>query len=113
MSTTNQALAGFRKWAREAAYEAVFVYHRTPRTRDPALFEHARKLSDAGLVFLYQQRRGDEWTYCARRTHPAAHHTLDKVSRRVKVRATSDFLTEEGLNGTRGRPRKIRQEIAA
>lgn len=113
MSTTNFKLTAFRRWAREAPYEAVFVYHRTPAARDTDLFAHARKLSDAGLVFLFQRRAGREFEYCARRVHHKHHFLLDKVGGAVKVHATTAYLAEEGVNLTGGRPRKIRQEITA
>lgn len=108
----NRDVAVFREWARRADYEATFVYHRTDWPRNAGMFEHARKLSDAGLVFLFQYRSEDGWCYCAKRCHHEHHVTLDKVSRSVEAKPTTAFLVEEGLV-TVGRPRKVRQEVSA
>lgn len=89
-------LTNFRKWAREAHYEDVFVYHRDPIERDPALFEYARKLHDAGMVFLFTRRiDGGRFEKCARRTPVVSHLALDRVSASVKVGPSTAFLDEK------------------
>lgn len=106
---TNHKLAAFRRWAREAPYNDVFVYHREPLDRDPDVFELARKYSDAGLAFLYSRRLDDgRIEKCAKRTSPTHHHVLDKVSRTVQVEPSRAAL------GIRGRRPEISEgEIAA
>lgn len=80
-------LALFRKWAQEAPLGAVFVYYNENiGERDPDIFEYARKLSEAGRVFLFQKRTDQgTYQYCARRSSVAAHGVLDKVSASIKV----------------------------
>lgn len=112
MSPTNLKLARFHKWAREAPYGDVFVYHREPQERDESAFEYARKLSDGGIAFLYSRRLEDgRFEKCARRTQVIAHFALDKVSRAIQVAPSSAAINERGERG-RGRPRTIK-EIAA
>lgn len=96
---TNHKLAAFRRWAREAPYNAVFVYHREPLARDPEIMELARKYSDAGLAFLYSRKLDDgRFEKCAKRTNPVVHHVLDKVSRGVQVDPSRSAL---GIRGRR------------
>lgn len=98
-------LAAFHRWAREAPYNDVFVYHREPLPREDDAFEYARKLSDAGLCFLYQRRLDDgRWEKCARRTRPHDHHVLDKVSKGVQVAPSTAADTDEERKV--GRPKK-------
>jgi hypothetical protein len=95
----------FRRWAREARYNEVFVYHREPLVREEDVFDYARKLSDAGLAFLYQRKLDDgRWEKCARRSRVADHLVLDKVSKRVQVAASSAAETDE--DRPVGRPKK-------
>lgn len=87
-------LETFHRWAREAPYEAVFVYHREPMERDEAIFDYARKLHEGGLVFLYQRKiDGGRWEKCARRTPITAHSVLDRVSAGVYVAPSSAALS--------------------
>lgn len=88
-------LQQFRKWAREAPYEDVFVYHRDPKDREPDAFAYARKLHDAGMVFLFDRRIADGFEKCARRTPVMAHLSLDRVSASVKVDPSTAFLDEK------------------
>lgn len=89
-------LKAFRLWARSAAYENVFVYHREPMERDAEVFSYARKLHDAGMVFLFERRiDGGRFEKCARRTPVKAHSALDKVSRDITVEPSTDFLAEK------------------
>lgn len=95
-TATSFKLTRFRKWAREAPYGGVFVYHRDPTERDPAVYAYARKLHDAGMVFLFDRRLGEErFEKCARRTPVVAHLTLDRVSASVKVDPSTAFLDEK------------------
>lgn len=97
--TTSHKLAAFHRWAREAAYNSVFVYHREPLEREPEAFELARKYSDAGLAFLYSRRLDDgRIEKCAKRTNPMHHHVLDKVSLGVQVDPSRSAL---GIRGRR------------
>lgn len=96
---TNHKLAAFRRWAREAPYNSVFVYHREPLARDPEVMELASKYSDAGLAFLYSRKLDDgRFEKCAKRTNPVHHHVLDKVSRGVQVDPSRSAL---GIRGRR------------
>lgn len=89
-SLARRKLETFHRWAREAHYGEVFVYHREPAERDDEIFAYARKLHDGGRVFLYQRRiDGDRWEKCARRTPVAAHLVLDRVSATVYVAPSS------------------------
>jgi hypothetical protein len=94
MSTAVQfKLEAFRRWAREAHYGEVFVYHREPIDRDEQLFTYARKLHLAGLVFLFSRRLSDgRFEKCARRTPVRAHLALDKVSAAIQVAPSSAAL---------------------
>lgn len=104
----NHKLAAFRRWAREAPYNSVFVYHREPLPREEEVFELARKYSDAGLAFLYSRRLDDgRIEKCAKRTNPAHHHVLDAVSKAVQVDPSRSAL------GIRGRRPVIDQPEAA
>lgn len=79
--------ARVQHWVQHCGANEVFVYHRTggALARDPELFAYMRKLSDAGLVFLFQRKiDGGEWEYCARRCRPKDHLVLDKVSAHVQ-----------------------------
>lgn len=84
------------EWVQHCGSNDVFVYHRTggKLERDPNLFAYMRKLSDGGLVFLFQRRTDQgEWEYCARRCRPKDHAVLDKVSADVQgpaIQATED-----------------------
>lgn len=73
-----------RRWVQRATHGDVFVYYRTNGRleRDPEVFAYARKLSDAGLAFLFQRRIPDteHFEHCARRTRPKDHAVLDKLS---------------------------------
>lgn len=76
-----------RAWVADTEPGTDIVYRKSGRPRNESLFETARKLSDAGLVFLYQRRNSaGGWDHHARRTTPQAHVTLDKVSRRVNLK---------------------------
>lgn len=89
-------LKAFRAWAREAQYEDVFVYHRDPAERDGEAFAYARKLHEAGMVFLFDRRlEPGRFEKCARRTPVVAHLALDRVSAAVKVDPSTDFLDEK------------------
>ena len=81
-----------RRWAQTASHADVFVYYRTNMTlaRDPAVFEYARKLHDAGLAFLFQRRipGTEHFEYCARRTRPKDHAILDVVSASIPAPST-------------------------
>lgn len=89
-------LQQFRKWAREAPYEDVFVYHREPYTREPEVFTYARKLHEAGMVFLFERRLdANRFEKCARRTPVVAHFALDKVSASITVDPSTKFLDEK------------------
>ncbi len=95
-TTTSFKLTRFRKWAREAPYGETFVYHRDPIERDASLFAYARKLHEAGMVFLFDRRLGEErFEKCARRTRVTAHLALDRVSASVKVDPSTAFLDEK------------------
>lgn len=108
----NRKLELFRKWAREATYNELFVYHREPKERDEASFEHARKLSDAGLAFLSQRRLDNGmFEYCALRSKPQDIDVLDKVSARIYVAPSS---SADCIERGRGRPaRPVLQAEAA
>lgn len=92
---SKQALV--QKWVQSCGAADVFVYHRglLDAERDPVLFAYMRKLSDAGLVFLFQRRLtaplnlvvdGEtQWEWCARRCRPKDHIVLDKVSAAIQV----------------------------
>lgn len=85
-------------WVQHCGANEVFVYYRTGGAleRDDALFAYMRKLSDGGLVFLFQKRmESGEWEYCARRCRPSDHITLDRVSARVQGPASQ--ATEDAL----------------
>lgn len=87
-------LIEFRAWARHANKGGNFVYHAEGEPRSPALFEHAMKLSEAGLVFLYQERVPClGWVKVAKRCSPAAIAVLDKVSARILAPASTEVLT--------------------
>jgi predicted TIM-barrel fold metal-dependent hydrolase len=93
--TTNAKLAHFHRWSREAAYGATFVYHREPLERDAELFTFARKMQEAGLVFLFSRRLDDgRFEKCARRTQHTAHLVLDKLSRTIQVAPSSAHAKE-------------------
>lgn len=86
----------FYKWAHEAAFESVFVYHREPADRDPEVFAYARKLHEGGLVFLFDRRMDNgKFEKCARRTPVAAHLALDKVSASIRVEPSTAYLDEK------------------
>lgn len=70
-------------WARTAAIGDVFMYHYDARDRRDTEFAQARKLSDEGKVFLYQQRTSNGWAWLAKRCTPQARAVLDKVSRSI------------------------------
>jgi hypothetical protein len=93
--TQNAKLAAFHRWSREAQYGATFVYHREPLDRDTDVFAFARKMHDAGLVFLFSRRLDDgRFEKCARRTQHTAHLVLDEVSRSIYVAPSSTFIKE-------------------
>lgn len=93
MTPAQHKLAAFHRWALEATGKDVFVYHREPLERDPAAFKFARKLSDAGLVFLYSRRLDDgRFEKCARKTRPQDHNVLDRVSLGIHVPPSSQAL---------------------
>lgn len=95
-TATKFKLSSFRKWAREAPYEDVFVYHRDPAERDLTCFAYARKLHDAGMVFLFERRLGEgRFEKCARRTPVVAHFALDKVSAAITVDPSTAYLDEK------------------
>lgn len=94
MSST--ALTCFRHWATHAPYGDEFVYNRG-EDRDDDLFTLARKLSEAGLVFLYQRRAGCTWEKVARRTPVVSHKVLDAISQDVIVPPSSACLKERGI----------------
>lgn len=87
----------FQRWVERDAYGDDFTYHTDGRERNAALFEYAAKLSDAGLVLLWQRRTpdGNGFDHVARRTSVAASAFVDKVSASVKTRRRpkrDDFL---------------------
>jgi hypothetical protein len=89
-------LQQFRKWARDAHYEDVFVYHREPYPREDEVFAYARKLHQAGMVFLFSRRLDAErFEKCARRTPVISHTALDKVSAAIKVDPSTAYLDEK------------------
>lgn len=47
-------------------------------------------------MFLFQKRDPVTklWQYCAKRTRPQDHHTLDQVSRSINVKVSADCETE-------------------
>lgn len=86
MSGSKHKLALFTRWALEAPSNAVFVYYNEPLERDPEVFAYARKLSDAGVAFLFQKKTEDgNYQYCAKRCPLEAHIILDKVSASIHV----------------------------
>jgi hypothetical protein len=96
MPQPNSRLPVFQRWAREARYGEVFVYHREPFARDSVLFEYARKLSDAGIAFLYQRRADNhQWEKACKRIGVQAALTLDKLSETVHVEASESFVVEK------------------
>lgn len=100
--TTPTLLRKFRDWTREADYGDVFVYgFGSTGMRSPEAFEHARKISDAGLAFLYQRRNeSGTFDHVAKRTSVQSHLILDKVSESVRAPARKD------RGRGHGRPRK-------
>jgi hypothetical protein len=89
-------LKHFREWAQRAAYGETFVYHREPAERDPELFSLARKLNEAGMVFLFSRRlETGVFEKCAKRTPVAAHLVLDKVSASITVEPSTAYLDEK------------------
>lgn len=89
-------LKHFREWAQRAAYRETFVYHREPQERDPELFALARKLNEAGMVFLFSRRLEDgRFEKCATRTPVTSHLVLDKVSASITVAASTAYLDEK------------------
>lgn len=78
----------FRRWTEREATGEDFVYCTAGSPRDPALFEYARKLSDGGLVLLYQRRSssGFGFDHVARRITQNAARFIDAVSASVKRR---------------------------
>lgn len=81
---TKSAVAIFQHWVQHAEYGQDFVYHKATAERDEDVFARARKLQDAGLVFLYQRRAGDGFEHVARRTKIESHLVLDKLSSTIK-----------------------------
>lgn len=73
-------------WVQKAAHGDELVYHKSGQTRNEKLFGAARKLSEGGLVFLFQRRAKVGFDHVLRRTLPSAHDTLDWVSRSVSIR---------------------------
>lgn len=80
-------LQQLKRWVQLAHLNNVFVYYNEGvGERDEAVFAYARKLHEAGLVFLFQKRADDGlYQYCARMSRPADIHTLDKVSASIHV----------------------------
>lgn len=109
--TASPALRRFREWTRTAPVGSEFAYHYDELDqRERAVFEHARKLSDAGLAFLFQKRLVDGgFAYIARRTEVKAHTVLDKVSRRIPTVASTAYKGEMGLLPA-GRPSKAEKQ---
>lgn len=85
-----------RAWAQNAAIGDDLVYRKPDQDRDENLFEAVRKLSEAGLVFLFQRRAGEDFEHVARRTRPATHDTLDWVSR--DTRRDGKFRPRSSVN---------------
>lgn len=89
-------LKHFREWAQRAAYGETFVYHREPNDRDGEVFAYARKLHDAGMVFLFSRRLDNgKLEKCAKRSPVAAHLILDKVSASITVEPSTAYLDEK------------------
>lgn len=94
----------FRHWAQTALHGQEIIYHLEPDDRDEAVFEYARRLSHAGLAFVYQRRGFDAqgipaFEYVARRTSPAALHALENLGSAVSAPIR--------LTGGVGRPQKL------
>lgn len=87
MSGSAKKLAQLKKWAQLAPLNDVFVYYNEGvGERDEKVFAYARKLSEAALVFLFQKKTdGGIYQYCARLSHPAHIHVLDRVSASIHV----------------------------
>jgi hypothetical protein len=86
MSAAQHKIAAFRSWAQTHPLGSVFVYYREPLERDPDAFAYARKLHDAGLVFLFQRRLDNGmFEHCARRCAIKDHKVLDVVSASIQV----------------------------
>jgi hypothetical protein len=96
MPTRNIKLKVFKEWAHGANFGDVFVYHREPNERDPEVFYYARKLSSAGIAFLFSRRLDNgNFEKCARRTPVLAHVVLDKVSAAITIAPSTAFLDEK------------------
>lgn len=80
------SVAALHDWAQKADHGDELVYRKSGQTRNDKLFDAVRKLSDGGLVFLYQRRSKVGFDHVARRTLPSAHDTLDWVSRSTSLR---------------------------
>lgn len=89
----------YHTWAIHAKYGVEVVYHRGDAERDEKVFDYMRKLSDAGMVFLFQRRLNDgRWEKVARRTPVASHKVLDTISQDVQVPPSSACLKERGIS---------------
>lgn len=87
MAITNKAV---HDWVQKSQHGDELVYSKPGRRSSETIFETFRKLSEGGLVFLYQRRipwgTGTSFEHVARRTPPAAHETLDWVSRATNLK---------------------------
>lgn len=89
----------FHNWVIHARYGEEIVYHLEGRERDERVFKYMRKLSHAGMVFLFQRRaETGGWVKVARRTPVAAHKVLDTISQDIEVPPSKDCLKERGVN---------------
>lgn len=78
----------FKRWVQRDAYGEDFTYHiGDGRERNAALFEYAAKLSDGGLVLLWQRRNAaGDFDHVARRISASTASAIDKISASVEVR---------------------------
>lgn len=80
----SRALAALKKWAENTPAGHATTYFSDGKVRDDAVFDLARKLHEAGLVFLAQRRNAKGvMEHVAIRTNPASRAILDTVSVRV------------------------------
>lgn len=73
-------------WVQHAEHGADLVYQKPALKRNARVFEHVRKLADAGLVFPFQKRTDAGFDHVVRRTSPNSHAVLDRVSSAVNRR---------------------------
>ena len=78
----------FKRWVEREAIGDDFTYHTAGQEPSVELFEYAHKLSDAGLVLLWQRRTpdGNGFDHVARRITQAAARFIDATSASVNHR---------------------------